>query len=211
MNRRPSWQLLGLLIWLSAACAAPQSKLHPHLEPQGFKPPPSARQIHLKEASLLVLDLKTDAGDLDLLEALWNDGLGQNLDQRQPVSRLSRDEAWMLRLLLAEHLQAHYIWPQGDLDPAELGQALCPALGPRQFDFMSQTDAEEFRNLSGQLLLLSLSELALRRGAEPLYPKVYSAVLRKQAGLKRRISLSELWIPGNLNPIRSQGFWICRR
>ncbi|MDT8446691.1 MAG: hypothetical protein RRB13_07320 [bacterium] len=201
-----------LLLWgLLASCSQPQAQLHPRLDPQSFDPPPAARELFFEQGRVRLVDLTTQQEDLKLLKQLWYDGIGQRLDEQQPVSRLSRDEIWVLDLLLSEHLSAFYLWPEGKVPIEQLTEELCEPISRRQLDFMSQTQSEEFRNLPSQLLLISLAELTLRQGASPKYPQIYSQTLRKEAGLPPRISLSDLWIPGNLKELKTQGFWICRR
>ena len=199
---------LGLLL---ASCAAPKARLDQRLDPEGFVRPQEAAELKEVLPGTWALNLTPTSRELELLVELWNGELGQRFSLSDPVGRIGSDEAWMVHQLLSSQLEAWYLWAEQPVATGTLAEKLCQPVGEMELLFLTQTRPEEIRPWASRLVLVSLAELAIRRGAEPGYPKIYSQSLRAQAGLPPRISLSQLLISGKKGELQGQGFWLCRR
>ncbi|OGH01917.1 MAG: hypothetical protein A2557_04900 [Candidatus Lambdaproteobacteria bacterium RIFOXYD2_FULL_56_26] len=201
---------LGLSLLL-VGCSVPKARLDLRLDPEGFAPPQSAAGQAEILPGAWALDLTPTPKDLETLIDLWNGDLGQRLALTDPIGRVGSDETWRVHQLLSSQLNAWYLWIDRPVPVEVIGAKLCKPLGATELLFLTQTRSEEIRPWAGRLVLVSLAELAIRRGAEPRYPKLYSNSLRTQAGLPPRISLSQLLISDKKGEVQGQGFWLCRR
>jgi len=219
--------LAGLLpLFILAGCAAEKPKLDRPFFPEAY-------HSGLADTSALIA-VNLDAGAMQLnqdpdlnrrLIRLWENGSLNGLFRHvQPMSTVQRADIANLSAFLQQILRIFLVTisPREPMTDGRLRESLirslaCDPMSNLEIRFlMSSNLPEPFSRKPLTMLLISAHELALQRGAEPVYPHVYSPFLRKELQLPplRDLEAFNLFATKSENRVYSTsitGFAVCHQ
>lgn len=215
-----------LLLTGLGACSTPQPLLDRPLLPQAYRigSVPPARLINIAPG-IHALALNDQHAFNNRVLAFWRDGRLMDAFQRiQPLTMVFREDIVNLSTFLNHHflvyllvIETSHPLPKETLRNQLIRRLNCNPLSNLEIRFQMNVDQiKPFSRKPLTLLLISIHELALQYGAEPVYPEVYSPYLRRRQQLPPIGKLGDinLFATKNENKVYSSsvnGFIVCSR
>ncbi len=218
--------LSGFILLLISACSTSKPNLHKTLLPESYLLDPAYADTEIepqKSYKLIRLNHKPHLNRAVI--RFWRSGAFRNFVEREhPVLRVKRKDIATLDDSLNRLFDIYFLAsdkfagiPVNALTTDLLKRANCRPLSNYEVQFMMNTSVENaFPQIPLTMLMITSHELLIQNGAQPVYPKVHSAYLRKILKLPPLLSLEKanLFATKTEDGVYSQviqGFVFCRK